>query len=685
MAPSFFSIYAHGFARVAVGVPAVRVADPPFNAERTIALARRAHAAGAALALFPELGLSAYSNDDLFHQDALLDATLVALESVVAASTDLRPLLLVGAPLRCEGKLFNCALAVHGGRVLGVTPKSFLPNYREFYEKRQFAAARDALGQTIELLGARVPFGPDLIYEAVGLPGLLIHAEICEDVWTPIPPSTYAALAGATVLCNLSASNITIGKADYRRALCAAQSGKCAAAYLYSAAGPGESTTDMAWDGHALIYENGELLTESERFADAEQLIVADLDLERLLQERMRLGSYTDTVADHRDALRRLRRVPFTFTPPAGDLPLQRHVERFPYVPDNPATRDARCYEAYNIQVHGLLKRLKATGIAKLIIGVSGGLDSTHALIVAAKTMDRLGLPRANILAYTMPGFATSERTRANAHALMAALGVTASEIDIRPSATQMLKDIGHPYAQGEPVYDVTFENVQAGERTSHLFRLANRHNGLVLGTGDLSELALGWATYGVGDHMSHYNVNASVPKTLIQHLIRWVIGTGQLDAGANVTLQSILDTEISPELVPASAGETDEPAQSTEAKVGPYALQDFNLYYVTRYGFRPSKVAFLSYHAWSDAGRGAWPDGLPETKRVAYDLAAIKHWLDVFLFRFFQISQFKRSAVPNGPKVGSGGSLSPRGDWRAPSDAEARVWLDELRANVPE
>ena len=685
MAPSFFSIYAHGFARVAVGVPAVRVADPPFNAERTIALARRAHAAGAALALFPELGLSAYSNDDLFHQDALLDATLVALESVVAASTDLRPLLLVGAPLRCEGKLFNCALAIHGGRVLGVTPKSFLPNYREFYEKRQFAAARDALGQTIELLGARVPFGPDLIYEAVGLPGLLIHAEICEDVWTPSPPSTYAALAGATVLCNLSASNITIGKADYRRALCAAQSGKCAAAYLYSAAGPGESTTDMAWDGHALIYENGELLTESERFADAEQLIVADLDLERLLQERMRLGSYTDTVADHRDALRRLRRVPFTFTPPAGDLPLQRHVERFPYVPDNPATRDARCYEAYNIQVHGLLKRLKATGIAKLIIGVSGGLDSTHALIVAAKTMDRLGLPRAHILAYTMPGFATSERTRANAHALMAALGVTASEIDIRPSATQMLKDIGHPYAQGEPVYDVTFENVQAGERTSHLFRLANRHNGLVLGTGDLSELALGWATYGVGDHMSHYNVNASVPKTLIQHLIRWVIGTGQLDAGANVTLQSILDTEISPELVPASAGETDEPAQSTEAKVGPYALQDFNLYYVTRYGFRPSKVAFLSYHAWSDAGRGAWPDGLPETKRVAYDLAAIKHWLDVFLFRFFQISQFKRSAVPNGPKVGSGGSLSPRGDWRAPSDAEARVWLDELRANVPE
>ncbi|NTU78749.1 MAG: NAD(+) synthase [Chloroflexales bacterium] len=685
MAKLFFSIYSHGFARVAVGVPAVRVADPPFNAERTIALARQAHKAGAALALFPELGLSAYSNEDLFHQDALLDASLVALAEVVAASADLRTLLLVGAPLRLEGRLFNCAVAVHGGHVLGVTPKSFLPNYREFYEKRQFAAARDALAQEIELLGRRVPFGTDLIYEAAGLPGLLVHAEICEDVWTPIPPSTYAALAGATVLCNLSASNITIGKADYRRALCAAQSGKCAAAYLYSAAGPGESTTDLAWDGHALIYENGELLAESERFADAEQLIVADIDLERLLQDRMRLGSYTDTVADRRDELRRLRRVPFTFTPPAGELPLARHVERFPYVPDDPATRDARCYEAYNIQVHGLLKRLKSAGITKVVLGVSGGLDSTQALIVAAKTMDRLGLPRANILAYTMPGFATSERTRANAHALMTALGVSAGEIDIRPSAAQMLKDIGHPYAAGEPVYDVTFENVQAGERTSHLFRLANLHNGIVLGTGDLSELALGWATYGVGDHMSHYNVNASVPKTLIQYLIRWVMGSGQLDADANATLQSILDTEISPELVPASDGATDEPAQSTEAKIGPYALQDFNLYYITRYGFRPSKVAFLSHHAWSDAGRGAWPEGLPEAKRVAYELPVIKQWLGVFLFRFFQISQFKRSAVPNGPKVGSGGSLSPRGDWRAPSDAEARVWIEELRSNVPD
>jgi NAD+ synthase (glutamine-hydrolysing) len=686
MLKPFHSIYSHGFARVAVGVPAVKVAEPLFNAERTLGLARRAHEAGAALVLFPELGISSYTSDDLFHQDALLDATRVALGQIVQASAELGPLLLVGAPLRFEDRLFNCAIAIHAGRILGVTPKSFLPNYREFYEKRQFAAARDALATEVDLLGQRVPFGPDLIYAADDVPGLLVHAEICEDVWTPIPPSTFAALAGATVLCNLSASNITIGKADYRRSLCASQSAKCLAAYLYSAAGPGESTTDLAWDGHALVYENGEQLAESERFDDEEQLIVADVDLERLTQDRMRQGSFADTVADHREEVRRIRRIAFSLKPPAGDLPLIRSVERFPYVPNDPATRDARCYEAYNIQVHGLLKRLSSTGIQRLVIGVSGGLDSTQALIVAARTMDRLGLPRTNILAYTMPGFATSDHTKSNAHDLMRALGVTASEIDIRPSALQMLKDIGHPFAAGEPVYDVTFENVQAGERTSHLFRLANFENALVLGTGDLSELALGWATYGVGDHMSHYNVNASVPKTLIQHLIRWVIRSGQFDETTNATLQSILDTEISPELVPGDANAPGAgPAQSTEAKIGPYPLQDFNLYYTTRYGFRPSKVAFLSYHAWSDAARGAWPEGLPEAKRVAYDMATIKRWLDVFLFRFFQISQFKRSAVPNGPKVGSGGSLSPRGDWRAPSDSEARVWLEELRANVPD
>jgi NAD+ synthase (glutamine-hydrolysing) len=334
--------------------------------------------------------------------------------------------------------------------------------------------------------------------------------------------------------------------------------------------------------------------------------------------------------------------------------------------------------------VHGLAKRLASTGIERIVIGISGGLDSTQALLVAARTMDRLGLPRGNILAYTLPGFATSAGTRDNAWKLMQAIGTSAAEIDIRPSCTQMLEDLGHPFADGQPVYDVTFENVQAGERTSHLFRLANLHDALVLGTGDLSEIALGWSTYGVGDQMSHYNVNASVPKTLIQYLIRWVIASGQFDAAANQTLQAILDTEISPELVPADSSGGNG-LQSTEAKIGPYDLQDFNTYWITRYGLRPSKVAFLAWHAWHDKMRGDWPENLPPERRREYSLAEIKRWLEVFLFRFFQISQFKRSCMPNGPKVGSGGSLSPRGDWRAPSDAEAALWLQELRDNVPD
>lgn len=681
----FNSIYRHGFIRATVCIPYVRVAEPRYNLEHTLELARRASALHAAVALFPELGISAYSNEDLFHQDALLDATEDALAALVEQSGELTSVLLVGAALRFEGKLFNCAVIIYQGRVLGIAPKTYLPSYREFYEKRQFVSARHAVSREVRFLGETVPFGNDLVFESTNVEGFALHAEICEDVWTPLPPSTFAALAGATVLANLSASNIIVGKADYRRALCAAQSGKCIAAYLYSAAGPGESTTDLAWDGHALIYENNDCLAESERFADQEQIIAADIDLERLRQDRMRMTSFSDAALAHREMVRALRKIPFTFAVPQGIVPLQRAVERFPFVPSDPHVRDERCFEAYNIQVHGLMKRLDATGVTKLVIGVSGGLDSTQALIVAARTMDRLGLPRANILAYTMPGFATSTTTRGNAHVLMGALKVSAHEIDIRPSALQMLRDIGHPFANGEPVYDVTFENVQAGERTSHLFRLANYHNALVLGTGDLSELALGWTTYGVGDQMSHYNVNASVPKTLIQHLIRWVIGTRQFDDETSAVLQSILNTEISPELIPAETGAADTPVQSTEARIGPYELQDFHLYYVLRFGFRPSKVAFLSHYAWGDKTRGNWPDFLPEAKRNAYDLKTIKQWLETFLHRFFQISQFKRSALPNGPKIGSGGSLSPRGDWRAPSDSHADIWLAELRENVPD
>lgn len=685
---TFHSIYSHGFVRACVAIPVIRVADPYTNTERTLELAARAAELHAAVVLFPELGISAYSNEDLFQQDALLDAVRECLATVVAKSRTLPSILIVGAPLRFESCLFNCAVAIYRGRILAVTPKTYLPNYREFYEKRQFTPASNAIAREVTLLGQEVPFGNDVVLNAINVPGFRLHMEVCEDVWTPIPPSTYAALCGATVLCNLSASNITIGKAKYRRDLCATQSGRCVAAYLYSAAGPGESTTDVAWDGHAMIYENNELLAETERFANDAQLIAADIDLERLVQDRMRLTSFADAAGEHRERLRAMRVVPFEFDDIHGASSLLRSVERFPFVPQDSHDRDERCYEAYNIQVHGLQKRLSSSGIERLVIGVSGGLDSTQALIVAAKTMDRLKLPRSNILAYTMPGFATSDLTKSNAVALMRHLQVSAQEIDIRPSCMQMFRDIGHPYADGKPVYDVTFENVQAGERTSHLFRLANFHDAMVLGTGDLSELALGWCTYGVGDHMSHYNVNASVPKTLIQHLIRWVIGSAQFDEPTNRVLQSILDTEISPELVPdadPSSQAQQGPSQSTEQKIGPYELQDFNLYYTTRYGFRPSKVAFLAHNAWADKSRGAWPESLPSDRRHEYELATIKQWLEVFLWRFFKLSQFKRSCMPNGPKVGSGGSLSPRGDWRAPSDAEAVAWLKELRDNVPD
>jgi NAD+ synthase (glutamine-hydrolysing) len=681
---AFHSIYSHDFVRAAVCVPFVRVADPAYNVERTLDLARRASEFGAAVALFPELGLSAYSNEDLFHQDALLEATLQGLARVRDESRELNPVLLLGAPLRFSGQLFNCAVVVYRGRILGVVPKSYLPNYREFYERRQFTPGGCAVDREVEILGQTAPFGNDLVFDAVNVNGFALHVEICEDVWAPIPPSTYAAMAGATVLANLSASNITVGKAEYRRDLCAAQSGKCIAAYLYSAAGPGESTTDLAWDGHALIYENDELLAESERFAAEEQIIAADVDLGRLLQDRMRMTSFQDAAGEHRERVRRVRKVPFEFRVPEGEIGLRRNVPRFPFVPSDPDVLHQRCFEAYNIQVHGLMKRLTAAGIERVVIGISGGLDSTHALIVAARTMDRLGLPRTNILGYTMPGFATSAATLANAHALMEALGITAGEIDIRPSSEQMLADIGHPHAPGDPVYDVTFENVQSGERTSHLFRLANLHGALVAGTGDLSELALGWTTYGVGDQMSHYNVNSSVPKTLIQHLIRWVIGTGEFGADTGRVLQAILDTEISPELVPPASDGSGAELQSTQAVIGPYELQDFHLYYITRFGFRPSKVAFLAHHAWSDRSRGIWPPLLRQEHRNEYDLVAIKRWLEVFLWRFFKVSQFKRSAMPNGPKVGSGGSLSPRGDWRAPSDSEADVWLEELRRALP-
>jgi NAD+ synthase (glutamine-hydrolysing) len=678
---AFHSIHTHGFVRAAVCTPSVLPGDPGFNAAETLRMAREADVEACDLVLFPELGISAYAIDDLFLQDALQKRVEAEIAGLVAASARLKPVLIVGAPLVHNGRLYNCAVAISRGRILGVVPKSFLPNYREYYEKRWFAPGAGVTGLTMRLAGQDVPFGTDLVFEAEDLADFVFHLEICEDFWAPQPPSTAGAMAGALILCNLSASNIVVGKADDRETLCASQSMRCQAAYLYSAAGPGESTTDLAWDGQASIHELGRRLAQTDRFPAKSEMAIADIDVGRLRLERLRTPTFNDAAAAAGHPEKAFRRIRFEHQPHFDDVGLVRPLDRFPFVPDDPARLDKDCYEAFNIQVHGLVKRIQSTKSKHLVIGVSGGLDSTHALLVAVRAFDAVGLPRKNILAFTMPGFATSDGTKSNAWALMNSLGVTGQEIDIKPTARLMLEEMGHPFANGEPVYDIAFENVQAGLRTDYLFRLANQRAGFVLGTGDLSELALGWCTYGVGDHMSHYNVNGGVAKTLIQHLIRWVVKTQPLDDEAKATLLSILGTEISPELVPAGA---DGAIQSTQAKVGPYELQDFNLFHITRFGLAPSKVAFLAWHAWRDVKTGQWPENFPDEARNAYDLATIKKWLSLFLFRFFEISQFKRSAVPNGPKVISGGALSPRGDWRAPSDGNARVWLDELEANVP-
>ncbi len=677
----FFSLHRHGMIRAGVCTPSVVVADPAANAAAAIELARKGDAEGADLLVFPELNVSTYAIDDLHLQDAIVDATEAGLAAIVEASAKLKPVLLVGAAVRRNGRLYNCAVAISRGRILGVVPKQFLPNYREYYEKRWFASGLGLTGLDITVAGQTAPFGPDLIFAASDLEDFVFHVEICEDYWAPTPPSTDGALAGALVLCNLSASNIVIGKGRERELLCASQAARTLSAYLYSASGPGESTTDLAWDGQGLIYEFGELLARSERFELTTSVVYADLDLERLRLERMRDGTFNDSTRYANHPEMRFRRIGFAHQPDMADRGLVRPLRRFPFVPNTPARLEEDCYEAFNIQVEGLRKRLDATGSKHLVIGVSGGLDSTHALIVACKAMDRLGRPRSDILGFTMPGFATGEATKANAWALMRALGVTGEEIDIRPAARQMLADLGHPFAEGQPVYDVTFENVQAGLRTDYLFRLANQRHGIVVGTGDLSELALGWCTYGVGDQMSHYTVNSGVPKTLMQYLIRWTVSTGQFTGEAAEVLTSILNTEISPELVPADA---EGKIQSTQDRIGPYELHDFFLHYTIRHGMRPSKIAFLAWHAWRDRNAGLWPIDFPEAGRNEYDLETIAKWLREFLFRFFQTSQFKRSALPNGPKVSAGGALSPRGDWRAPSDSVATTWIEELRRALP-
>jgi NAD+ synthase (glutamine-hydrolysing) len=684
----FYSAYAQGFARVAACTMPVALADPAENARTVLDIARACHDDGVAVAVFPELCLTGYSVDDLFLQDALLRGVRDAVGTLVEESAGLLPVLVVGAPLRHGNRVLNCAIVVKGGRLLGVVPKSYLPTYGEFYERRWFAPGDDLRGTTTVLAGVEVPLGPDLLFAASDLPDLVLHVEICEDMWVPVPPSSEAALAGATVLANLSGSPITIARAEDRRLLVRSASFRDNAAYLFAAAGQGESTTDLAWDGQTMVYECGDLLGESERFPSGPQRTVVDVDLDRIRQDRLRMGTLDDNrrtlgigagIGDGVGDGRRLRTVEFELAAPTGDIGLRRKVDRFPFVPDDPERLALDCYEAYHIQVAGLMQRLEAIGGAKAVIGVSGGLDSTYALIVAAKAMDALGRPRSDVLAFTMPGFATGDSSRSLATRVAQAMGVTFEEIDIKPAAEQMLKDLDHPAAAGEPAYDVTYENVQAGLRYDYLFRLANQRGGIVVGTGDLSELALGWCTYGVGDQMSHYNVNAGVPKTLVQHLIRWTIGSGQFDESVNDVLGTILDQEITPELIPTAEGQR---AQATEDTVGPYALQDFTLFHVIRRGFRPTKIAFLAWHAWHDAAAGDWPPGFPAGRRPAYDLAEVRHWLDVFCRRFFA-SQFKRSALPNGPKVSAGGTMSPRGDWRMPSDAAATAWLADLE-NVP-
>lgn len=658
----FNSLYAHGFVRVGACAPVVAPANPAANATVILDFVRQADRAGAALLLTPELSITGYAIDDLLLQDALLDAVEEALATLRAASKQLAPVIVVGAPVRVGGALYNCAIALHRGRILGAAPKSFLPNYREFYEKRHFASAADTSARSTEVCGETCPFGANLLFAASDIRDFIFHLEICEDFWAPTPPSTLAALAGASVLLNLSASNITLGKAQDRAILCDAQSRRCTAAYVFAAAGWGESTTDLAWDGQIAAYEMGEKIAEGERFSRTPKLVVADIDVGRIVQERRRLSNFRDAAARESERIAAFQHVAFESGMAPAELPLQRKLDRFPFVPDDAAQRDRDCYEAYNIQVAGLAKRIEATGAKRVVVGVSGGLDSTHALIVIARAFDLVGLPRKDIIGVTMPGFATSDATKTNAWALMRSLEIDAREVSIEPLAQRMLEDLGHPAARGEKVYDVTYENVQAGVRTDYLFRLANKEGGFVVGTGDLSELALGWCTYGVGDHMSHYNVNGGAPKTLIQHLISWVAASNLFDAAASATLMRVLDSEISPELIPGAS------AQSTQAMVGPYELQDFNLYWLTRYGFNPSKILFLAWSAW----------------REKYEYAELRNWLRLFLSRFFA-NQYKRSAVPNGPKIVSGGALSPRGDWRAPSDAAATAWLEELERNTPE
>jgi len=641
-----------GFLRVAAACPPVRIADPERNVDASLEFIGKAAVQGVQVLVLPELGITGYTCGDLFFSlTTLVGGAERALERLLR-ETQARPMVVVvGLPVLQGGRLFNSAAVLQAGRLLGVVPKTFLPGYKEYYEERWFSTSREAREGEVRLAGQAAPFGTDLLFQLRDEPAVTLAVEICEDLWAPIPPSSRHAVAGATVILNPSASNDLVGKAEYRRELVRQQSGRTLAAYVYANAGVHESTTDLVFGGHLLIAENGVLLAESERFKRDGELVASDVDVERLRVERARQTSFADAVHGSGPAY---RTVPRAAMPAATPHRLVRSIEPHPFVPDQPETLDVRCREVFQVQTAGLARRLEHVGVKRVVLGLSGGLDSTLALLVCSRTFDLLGLPRPGILAVTMPGFGTTARTLETARCLAQGAGAELREIDIRPACERHIQDIGLDPGDRE---SVTFQNVQARERTQVLMDLANKESGIVVGTSDLSELALGFATF-AGDHIAMYGVNGSVPKTLVRQLVEWVAAHHASDAERKV-LRAVLDTPVSPELV--AVGQDGESAQRTEDVVGPYELVDFFLYWLLRFGAGPSKILFLAGHAFD--GR--------------YDDPTLRKWLGLFLRRFFA-QQWKRSVMPDGPKVGSV-SLSPRGDWRMPSDATAAAWLREL------
>ncbi|MDO8567318.1 MAG: NAD(+) synthase [Dehalococcoidales bacterium] len=640
-----------GFLRIGAAVPALRVANVSFNVASIIKLLEQAKAEGVQVISFPEMAITGYTINDLLQQEALIEQAQNGLGEILKASAGLNMLVAVGMPLPFDQKIFNCAVVLCAGRILGVIPKAFLPSYREFYEERWFSPAGDARGDTIELAGQKVPFGTDILFRLKGSHQVLVGVEVCEDLWVPLSPHEYQAAAGATVLLNISASNEILGKADWRRTMVTSESGRCIAAYCYVSSGFGESSNDVVYSGHVVVAENGVVLRESPRFAREPQLIISDIDLERLAHDRRATTSFHELLESPRSF-----RVVETETadPPAKKL--LRYIDPHPFVPADPARRAERCREIFSMQVSGLAQKLSGSKLGHTVIGVSGGLDPTLALLVAVKTMDFLGLSRRNIHAFTLPGFGTTRRTLANATKLCKVLGVSFAEVDITRSCTSQLKDLEHGGNK-----DLVFENVQARYRTEFLFNKANEFNAIVVGTGDLTEVALGWSTFS-GDHMSHYHVNISVPKTLAHYLVGWV---AEDEDEAQKVLNNILNTPISPELLPARNGRI---VQKSEEIVGPVELADFYLYPFVRFGMKPGKILFLANEVRKQ--------GLFDKD---YTLADLHRWLKSFIKRFFA-NQFKRTCFPEGPKVGSV-SLSPRGDWRMPSDADAALWLADLDA----